>query len=194
MNNGDDPMASTLSFVFRKATQRDVSRLTEIYNGCFAKWTTEPEKTPGYMSMMISEEDNFSLIVAEDRPGHIAGFIASNCSYVAEAKVMNVDVMAVDPQARRNGLGRALMRMGEMVAHNAGAKAMTLQVVEDNYPAQKLYLGIGFNFYARKPGYYSDGTAALYMVKPLPPQLAANDEIHPATVRPGQRKRWFGFG
>lgn len=188
-------MASSLSFTFRKAAQRDMAQVTALYLDCFSKWEAQPEIIPGYLSERAQNPD-YSFIVAEDKPGHIAGFVLTNCSYAATHEIMNVDVMAVDKEFRRHGLGKSLMHMADLVAHNAGAKGVTLQVVEYNEPAKNLYLSLGFNYYGRRPGFYRDaeGSAALDMVKILPPSLAANDEAgHPAVQRPAKH-RGFRFG
>jgi ribosomal protein S18 acetylase RimI-like enzyme len=183
-------MAKPLSVIFRKATQRDVPRLTELYNECFAKWITASE-TPAYMSKMVADGD-FNVIVAEDKPGHMAGFIVANSSFSPITGAVNIDVMAVDEKSRRSGLGRGLMHMGEMVARNAEARGLTLQVVEYNEPAKRLYLSIGFNIIGKRPGYYRDGAAAFEMFKKLPPAETANDDLaHPAVQRPKRRRGFF---
>lgn len=189
-------MASSLSFTFRKAAQRDMPQVTALYLDCFSKWEAQPEVIPGYLSERAANPD-YNFIVAEDRPGHVAGFVLTNCSYADTQEIVNVDVMAVDKDFRRAGLGKGLMHMADLVAHNAGARGVTLQVVEYNEPAKNLYLSLGFNFYGpRRVGYYRDAerSAALDMVKILPASAAANDETgHPAVQRP-QKHRWFRFG
>ncbi len=188
-------MAAPLSIIFRKAAQRDVDQIVKIYLDCFSKWESNPERIPGFISNRVDNPD-YNLVVAEDSPGHVAGFLIANCSYARSHGVMNVDVMAVDQQQRRHGLGRRLMHMGELIALNAGAKAMSLQVVEDNFPAQKLYQSIGFNIYATRKNYYQDAarTNAFEMVKYPLTAGAANDEAgldHPAVQRP--KHRGFSF-
>lgn len=185
-------MASSLSVIFRKAALADVPRLAELYDESFARWV-DTAKTPGYMALMV-EHKGWNFIVAEDQPGHIAGFAIVNCNYAASHGVVNLDVMTVDKNARRLGLGKSLLRMTEATAHNAGAKGLTLQVVEYNEPAKSLYLKDGFNYVGRRTGYYSDGTAALEMAKRLPHSFAANEDTHPATQRPQRKVRRLSFG
>ena len=135
-------MAETLSIIFRKATQRDVPRLVELYMESFAKWS-EAEKIPDYLAER-TENSDYNFIVAEDKPGHIAGFVMVNCGLVDSHGLVNVDVMTVDQNVRRLGLGKKLMHMAEMTALNTNAQVMTLQVVDSNTPAQKLYAKCGF--------------------------------------------------
>ena len=107
-----------------------------------------------------------------------------NCSYAETHGIVNVDVMAVNKDSRRLGLGKGLMHMSELVARNSEAEGITLQVVENNEAGKKLYLGIGFNIVGRRKRYYSDGTDALEMHKDLPAAAASNDADHPAAQRP----------
>lgn len=186
-------MAESLTVIFRKAAQADVPRLTELYNETFAQWI-DASATPGYMADRVSNKD-WNFIVAEDQPGHVAGFAMINCGYAATHGVVNLDVMVVDKDTRRLGLGKSLMRMTEATAENAGAQFLTLQVVEYNEPAKNLYLKDGFNIVGARPGYYSDGTTALEMLKMLPLSSAANENTHPATQRPQRvKRRRMAFG
>ena len=179
----------SLTFLFRKASQKDVPQIAELYRKCFAPWIDGPS-APQYMSNMIADS-SYQVIAAEDKPGHLAGFIIANCTFAQLYEVANIDVMAVDPACRRSGLGKALMHMGEMSARNAGAKALTLQVVENNEPAKNLYLSLGFNIVTKRQKYYRDGTNAYEMQKVLPPPAANDDLAHPAVQRPKRRRGIF---
>ena len=181
-------MSPPLSITFRKAAQKDMPRVAELYMDCFAPWTAQPAIIPGYLSTMAAHPD-WSFVVAEDSPGHIAGFVLVNCNYAKTHGTANIDVMAVDKEFRRHGLGKTLMHMSDLIAFNAGASDMTLQVVEHNEPAKKLYEGLGFNVVARRVKYYSDGTTALEMHKKLP-ALSANDAGHPAVQRKKRGSRF----
>ena len=67
--------------------------------------------------------------------------------------------VAVLPEARRRGLGAALVEAIAASAAVRGAAAMNLEVAEDNAGARALYEKLGFAVSGRRPGYYatSDG-------------------------------------
>ena len=191
--------APSLTIQFRKAAQRDLPRLTELYLDCFAKWS-QAENIPNYLDMMVTDKD-WQFIVAEDKPGHIAGFVLVNCTYAERhpGGFINVDVLAVDEKCRGQGLGKQLMNMADMVGRNEGVSFVSLQVHEDNEGGIKLYHALKFNEVARQESYYSDGRAAVNMVKVLDGKdfmAPANDtEPHPATIRPKRSAlgKLFGF-
>ena len=102
--------------------------------------------------------------------GSVVGFAGS--MYVEdEAHVMNI---AVDPAARRHGVGRALFAglVSEATEHDA--RHLTLEVRVSNVAARQLYADFGLAPVGIRRGYYPDGEDALVLwahdidVEPLP--------------------------
>jgi len=86
-----------------------------------------------------------------------------------EAQVLNLSVVA---DARRQGLGRALLDRFVHDAQRAGAEQMFLEVRVSNAPAIALYQSAGFAPVARRHDYYpatarSPGEDALVMRRKL---------------------------
>jgi ribosomal protein S18 acetylase RimI-like enzyme len=77
--------------------------------------------------------------------------------------------IAVNPDARGKGLGRALMAAAEQAALDEGASAIRLEVRPDNAKAITLYDSLGYREFAVHQGYYEDLSDALRMSKPLLP-------------------------
>jgi len=73
--------------------------------------------------------------------------------------------IAVDPRFRGRGLGEALLRRVLREAVGQGARAVHLEVREQNGPAIALYRKHGFEVLGKVEKYYSDGAAALMMEK-----------------------------
>jgi len=94
---------------------------------------------------------------------HDAGMILARVA-ADEAEVLT---LAVDPAARRRGIGRALLRQGLATARERGAATMFLEVASRNAPAQALYAGEDFTIIGIRPGYYPGGGEALVLGRPL---------------------------
>ena len=59
------------------------------------------------------------------------------------------------PEARRRGLGTALVRAIEAAAARRGAEECLLEVATTNAPARALYAALGYAPVGRRPRYYS---------------------------------------
>ena len=68
-----------------------------------------------------------------------------------EAELLSIGAL---PDARRRGMATALLDAGFVVARNAGARTMHLEVGEDNPGAATLYRKHGFRVTGRRPNYY----------------------------------------
>lgn len=76
-----------------------------------------------------------------------------------EAELVTV---AVDPGARRQGTGRALLAGFEAAARQRGAAQAFLEVADDNAAARALYRAAGWHETGRRRGYYArPGGAAI---------------------------------
>ncbi len=86
----------------------------------------------------------------------LAGFIISRLAG-GEAEILSV---AVAPARRGRGLAKALLDLHLRRLAGLGAKAVFLEVDEDNAPARRLYAGARFRAVGRRPGYYARGSEA----------------------------------
>ena len=84
-----------------------------------------------------------------------------------EAHLMTI---AVHPDARRRGLGSALLKAIELAAADAGAQYMALECRAGNKNAQRFYEKNGYKCVGLQKGYYTDTgeDAYLYLLEPLP--------------------------
>jgi ribosomal-protein-alanine N-acetyltransferase len=89
-----------------------------------------------------------------------------------EAEILT---LAVTPEKRGKGLGRALLQAAIARAQELGAQSVLLEVGADNPSALALYAGLGFTKVGTRKGYYasaSGGLDALVLRLPLPLKFA----------------------
>lgn len=136
----------------RGAWPHEAPAMAAVHGRAFAKgWSVED------IGRLTAGPGGFALIVEEDDETPL-GFIL--CRAVAgEAEILT---LAVEPAARRRGLGRALVDAAAGAARMAGAQALFLEVAHDNAPALALYEAAGFARAGLRRGYYDlgDGRAA----------------------------------
>ena len=129
----------------RAAEEADLDALSVVHRRAF---------TPGWSAEEIADLASgpgaFGLIVEAETP---LGMILCR-ALAGEAEVLT---LAVDPDARRQGVARALVAAAAIAAKAAGAQAMFLEVAVDNDPAIALYEAHGFVRAGRRPSYYARG-------------------------------------
>ena len=84
--------------------------------------------------------------------GRTVGYL-SLMSVLDEGEIQNV---AVAPDARRRGIGRALLAEAVAVSLRRGIKYLYLDVRESNESARALYRSQGFADIGRRRGYYDE--------------------------------------
>lgn len=99
------------------------------------------------------------------------GFVAASGGFIlarVAADESEILTLAVDPAARRSGLGRALVERSMAEAATRGAAMMYLEVSELNAAARALYAACGFVEIGRRRRYYGGRTDALVLRATIP--------------------------
>jgi ribosomal-protein-alanine N-acetyltransferase len=146
----------------RPARPEDLERMQEIEERCFAG----PERlSPSQLAGLASRGDVACIVAEVD--GRIEGFAMAHMHGEA-ARLLTIDV---DPDARRLGIGRLLLRAAEREGAKWGCASMGLEVRVTNHGAISLYESAGYIRTGRVHGYYpgrGEGPEdALEMEKPL---------------------------
>ena len=110
---------------------------------------------------VASELQNpLSLWLVAEENGRVLGYVGSQ-TVLDESDMLN---LAVLPECRRGGVGRALVTALCAALHSRGSRCLTLEVRDSNAAARALYTALGFREIGRRPRYYSRPTedAVLY--------------------------------
>ena len=79
----------------------------------------------------------------------------------------HLNLLAVDPAARRFGIGRQLLAWLEETALAGGIFTITLEVRAGNVGARRFYQALGYQETDSLPGYYSGRETAIRMARDL---------------------------
>jgi GNAT superfamily N-acetyltransferase len=87
-----------------------------------------------------------SLLVAEEHQGKPLGYVFSSTrkDYFTHERHAHVEVLAVDPSAQGQGVGKALMQAAETWARDRGYRRITLNVFAQNDRARQFYEQLGY--------------------------------------------------
>ena len=118
--------------------------------------------TPARVHRCITSRD--SCVVVARRDGHIAAFAIMHFG----DEVAHLNLLAVTPAHRRQGLGRQLLDWLFATALEAGVFRVDLELRAGNEGAQSFYQRLGFESSSVIQGYYQGREAALKMTRRLP--------------------------
>lgn len=131
----------------RRATPQDLDRIAAIEQASFADpWSHEALAT-------AMELAHIRFLVAEqggDTGLRLAGYVVA-LVMGDEGEVADI---AVDPAARRAGVGDTLLERVEEEMGRCGVRALYLEVRESNLAALGLYQARGFEAVGRRRAYY----------------------------------------
>ena len=125
--------------------ERHLAALAEIEKACFhAPWSES----------MLREELGKGIFLVAERDGQAVGYVGCQ-TVLDEGYITNV---AVSPDARRQGIARALIVKLTAEARAAGLAFVTLEVRASNAPAIALYEGAGFGRVGVRKNFYTAPT------------------------------------
>ena len=126
-----------------EASPRDATAIATLHAASFRHGWSD-----GEFERMLGERNIVAHRATVGRSLH--GFILSRL-VAGEAEILSVAVAAA---RRGRGLARALLNLHLRRLAGLGARAVFLEVDEDNEPARRLYRRAGFREVGRRPGYY----------------------------------------
>ncbi len=122
--------------------ERHLAALAEIEKNCFhAPWSEK----------MLREELGKGIFLVAERDGQAVGYVGCQ-TVLDEGYITNV---AVSPDCRRQGIGRALIEELAQRARAQGLSFVTLEARASNAPAIALYEGAGFDRVGMRKNFYT---------------------------------------
>ena len=120
-----------------------VPQIAQLEKRCFSDPWSEK-------SIASELENPLSVWLVAVDGGQLIGYVGSQ-TVLGETDMMN---LAVAPEARRQGTGRALVLALVDALTEKGSHSLMLEVRVSNTPAHKLYESLGFSQVGRRPKYY----------------------------------------
>ena len=160
------PLVPALVFTLRPYRESDFDRLWRIDQLCY-----EPPIAYSRMELgwYLHLERSFTLVAeaAAESEGaaETLGFLVARHNGRGLGHVITIDVL---PEARRAGLGSALMQAAERHLRDAGCRRIALEMAVNNQAAFAFYRRLGYAVIRTRPRYYSNGVDALVLEKEFP--------------------------
>lgn len=141
-----------------KMTSSHIEVIVSLEKECFSSpWSENGLKT--------ELDNNFACFLVAFSGDRIAGYIGSH-NVLGEVYITNV---AVFPEFRRNGVGKALVEFLVDEMKNESAEFVTLEVRKSNFNAISLYEKCGFEKVGERKNFYEkpieDAILMTYFIK-----------------------------
>jgi len=135
----------------RPAVEADIAAMVAIERASFSDpWTAAAMASTlryDHMRVLVAEERGDLSGDGAGRPlGYVVAMIAGSEAEIAD--------LAVSPDARRRGIGRALIDRLLAGLETEGVESVFLEVRESNHAARRLYESRAFRGIGRRRGYY----------------------------------------
>lgn len=110
----------------------------------FYKAASDLEGAHQFISERLTKNESVIFLAMDG--GNAIGFVQLYplFSSVAMRSLWLLNDLFVDPAARKQGVGEALLKHAEDFARETGSRGLSLRTATDNYPAQRLYARCGW--------------------------------------------------
>lgn len=147
----------------RPLGSRDLDRVVAIERIAF----TDPWPRSAFVELLA--EAHVRALAVEAADGGVAGYALASVA-ADEGEILN---LAVEPGARRRGVGRELLEALLAMFRAEGIGTVHLEVRESNAAAMHLYRRAGFRPVSVRRAYYRNPTEnAVTMALPISPKVA----------------------
>jgi ribosomal-protein-alanine N-acetyltransferase len=146
-----------MTYYIAQMTEADLIQVVELEEiAKLSRWGYD-----GYRSDLLHNPTAIMLVAREDQSptnlSRILGFVA--CRIVPSpsdaSNELHINNVATLPAFRRSGIARRLVEESLHSGKMYGAAQAILEVRASNFPAQGLYLSLGFKTTLRRRAYYS---------------------------------------
>ena len=158
--NGPPPAAVRI----RPAGIEDLGALVRLENESF-----ESDRLTRRQFRYMMTRARARTLLAEDATGYLLGYVL--VLFSKGTSVARLYSIAVDREARGQGVGRALVGAAEAAAWEQDRAYMRLEIRRDNLASQALFEGLGYRRFGVLSDYYEDHMEALRYEKALAPGL-----------------------
>lgn len=156
-------LLETFAPMIRTAQVSDIPALLDLEQRCFA---TDRLSRRQFRYMLTRAK---ALTLVDERRGAVRGYVL--LLFSRGTSMARLYSIAVDPAARSQGIGQALVRVAEEAAREHDCAWLRLEIRKDNTASIGLFAGLGYRRFGEYQGYYEDHTDAWRFEKSLAPHL-----------------------
>ena len=130
----------------RRASVADLDALVPLFDGyrCFYRQPSDPALARDFLEARLARGE--SIVFLAETGGEAIGFaqLFPSFSSTFAQRIYILNDLFVDPDVRRQGVGRALLDAAAAFARSEGAVRLKLSTAIDNHVAQAGYAKAGY--------------------------------------------------
>jgi ribosomal-protein-alanine N-acetyltransferase len=131
----------------RRMTLKDIDAIFAIERVSFS----DPWSKRAFMSELVERGFNFSIVAEAPKGRKVIGYCLF---WIIEDDETHITNIAINPEFRRQGIGKLLIDEVIQRSRDKGIPSVTLEVRESNTAAREFYDRLGFAEAGRRKGYY----------------------------------------
>ncbi len=128
--------------------EEDLSEVLAIENSSFPN----PWRESTFRGEILNQSISFPMVIVHSLQKKVIGYII----FWKVFEDVQINNIAVHPEFKRLGIGRAVLEYVIDQVHRDGAKFITLEVRPSNTAAMTLYRKLGFKPLSIRKGYYTN--------------------------------------
>jgi len=128
------------------ATPADVGEVAPLFDAYRQFYRKPPDQEAARRFLFARLSKGESVLFLARHEGRAVGFVHLYPAFssVELRRLWILNDLYVAPEARKLGIGRALMERAHQLAQATRANCLTLETASDNLPAQRLYESLGW--------------------------------------------------
>lgn len=144
-----------MAYEILPASIHHLEELVSVFDAyrTFYAQPSDPNGAAAFLKKRLTREESKIYLAYSQELKQILGFVQLYPSFssVSMQRLWILNDLFVQPDYRRNGIGKALMQKAQELAEQSGAKGLVLETGIENRSAQALYEQLG---YKRSNDYY----------------------------------------
>jgi ribosomal protein S18 acetylase RimI-like enzyme len=133
-------------YLIERAVPGQIDILVPLFDAyrVFYEQPSDPAAAQNYLQKRLTNQDSVMFLARNEDQALGFTHLYPSFTSIRMRRLWILYDLYVIPEARRQGIGRALLERARHFAQDSGAHRLELSTAKDNLPAQALYESLGY--------------------------------------------------
>jgi ribosomal protein S18 acetylase RimI-like enzyme len=135
-----------IDYLIERAVPEQLDILVPLFDAyrVFYEQVSDPAAARNYLRKRLTNEDSVMFLARHEDQALGFTHLYPSFTSIRMRRLWILYDLYVIPEARRQGIGQALLEQARHFAQESGAHRLELSTAKDNFPAQALYESLGY--------------------------------------------------